>query len=126
MHTDRELWRYLDEELAPADARALEVTAGKDPGLARRLDELRTMGREVAAGAPPPPAGFSKRVVAALTGHPSAPPLDLDEARRFLKRALVAAVILGAVGLAYIAFGLLPDLLAPDPMTANPLLGGGR
>ena len=125
MYTDRELWRFLDKEMDPADALALEAAAERDPTLARRLDELAMLGHHVAAGAPTPPAGFAERV-AALAGHASAPLLDLDDARRFMKRALIAAAILGAVGLAYLAFGLLPDLLAPDPMTANPLLGGGR
>jgi len=125
MHTDRELWRFLDKEMEPADALALEAAAEKDPALARRLDELAMLGHQVAAGAPAPPAGFAGRV-AALAGRTPAPLLDLDDARRFMKRALIAAAVLGAVGLAYLAFGLLPDLLAPDPMTANPLLGGGR
>ena len=124
MHSEQELWKYLDGELEAAQAAAIEQSAREDEALGRRLDEMRILKSEVVAGAPQPPADFPARVaILAARGFP-APVLDIEDARRFLRKTLVAAALLGAVGLAYLAFGWLPEFLEPSPMQANPLLGG--
>jgi anti-sigma factor RsiW len=125
MRSDRELWKYLDGELTPEEASAIAAELERDPALKGRLNELEALSADVAAGAPEPPAGFAGKVAAMATLATPVPALDLDEARRFARRALVAAAVLGAVGLAYLAFGLLPDVLdTAQPLQASPLLGG--
>ena len=52
--------------------------------------------------------------------------LDLEEARRFLRRALVAAALIGALGIGYLALEFVPSLLEPAPLQASPLLGGKK
>ena len=126
MHSEQELWRYLDGEMGAAEAEAIEAAAQSDEALRGRIDELRTIKTEVLAGAPEPTPDFAARVaaMAANAGRSLAPVLDLDEARRYLKRVLVAAAILGAVGMAYLFLGWLPEFLEPSQIQANPLLGG--
>ena len=124
MHSEQELWRYLDGELPAEETKAIETSAATDDVLRARLDEMRALKKEVLAGAPTPPAGFAARVALLAQRMPNTPLLDMEDARRFLKRTLVAAAVLGAVGLAYLAFGWLPDILEPPPIQANPLLGG--
>jgi anti-sigma factor RsiW len=126
MHSERELWKYLDGEMSAAEAEAIAAAAQSDEALRGRIDELRAIKAEVLAGAPEPAPDFAERVaaMAATAVQSLAPVLDLDEARRYLRRVLVAAAILGAVGMAYLCLGWLPDLLEPPRIQANPLLGG--
>ncbi|MHC4490846.1 MAG: hypothetical protein ACYTDU_04395 [Planctomycetota bacterium] len=113
----------MDGELSAAQAEAIEAAAAADPGLRRRLEELRARKEAVLAGAPRPPPGFAAEVVARAAGLAPAPVLDLEDARRLLRRALVAAVVLAAVGLAIFALEVLPT--AFEPIHAeNPLLRG--
>lgn len=123
MWPDETLWRYLDGELPAAEASALENAALKDPLLRARLDESRALKAAVGDGAPRPPPGFSRRVAAAAA---SAPLLawDAEEARRFLRRALAAAVILAALGLLALAGRYGPELFGATPVyaTDDPIL----
>ncbi len=123
MHSEQELWKYLDGEMSAAEAESIEAAAQRDEALRQRIDELKAIKEEVLAGAPEPPPGFAERVAAMAAARSEVPVIDLAEARRFLRRMLVAAAILGAVGLAYLFMGWLPDLLEPSQMQANPLLG---
>jgi len=122
------LWRHVDGELPPAEVAEIEAAAGADPALARRIEEMRLIKRAVLRGAPEPSAGFADRVVArALQPEPRGAALvDLQEARRFLRRALVAAAILAALGLTYLAVEVVPSLLQPPQLHADPLLGGRK
>jgi len=125
MHDDATLWKLLDGELSAAQAEAIEAAAAADPGLRRRLEELRAQKEAVLAGAPRPSPGFAAKVVARAAGLAPAPVLDLDDARRLLRRALVAALVMAAVGLAMFALEVLPT--AFEPIHAdNPLLRGGK
>ena len=117
MFSDTQLWKYVDGE-ANGD---VERAAREDASLQARIDQMRAIKAEIVGGAPAPSAGFADRVVA-LAGQP--PVFDLAEARRILKRALVAAAVLAAIGLAYLAVEVGPELLAPSRLQANPLLGG--
>ena len=123
-HDDSQLWRYLDGEMAPADAEALERDRAADPELDARLDDLQLLSDAVLDDAPTPPAGFGTRVAAAArlqgVSPQSAEVLDLQ---RFLRRALIAAALLAALGLGYLAFEVVPDLMQP-PLQAgsDPLL----
>jgi anti-sigma factor RsiW len=119
------LWKLLDGELPAAEAEAIEAAAAADPGLRRRLEELRALKEGILAGAPRPSPGFAARVAARAAGLAPAPVLDLEDARRLLRRALVAAVVLAAIGLAVFALEVLPA--AFEPVHAdNPLLRGGK
>jgi anti-sigma factor RsiW len=122
---DATLWKLLDGELSGAQADAIEAAADADPGLRRRLDELRAIKDGVLAGAPRPPPGFADKVAARAAGLAPAPVLDLEDARRLLRRALVAAVVLAAVGLAFFTIEVLPAVLEPIH-AENPLLRGGK
>ncbi len=124
MHDDATLWKLLDGELTAAEAEALEAAASADPGLRRRLEELRARKEAVLAGAPRPPPGFAARVAARAAGLAQAPVLDLEDARRLLRRALVAAAVLAAVGLAVFAVEVLPTVFAEPIHAENPLLRG--
>ncbi len=126
MRTDRLLWQLLDGDLPDAEAARLRAEAATDPVLASRIAALAELKRGILAGTPPVPPGFSRRIEAlARLGGP-APSVDLAEMRRFLRRALVAAAILGAVGLAYLAAAVVPRLLTPPPLHAQDSLLGGR
>ncbi|MHC4223228.1 MAG: hypothetical protein ACYSUN_04490 [Planctomycetota bacterium] len=123
MYNDEQLWKFLDGEASDAEARAIAESAAADPALERRIEQLRAVKREVLAGAPEPPPGFPGRVAALATQGTQASILDMEDARRFLKGALVAAAILAAVGLAFLAFEVLPGWIEPPPISAhNPLL----
>lgn len=122
MYDDRTIWRHLDGELRDAEARAFEDAVGKDPALARRIAELREVSAAVRGGVPKPPPDFAARVVARAMAGPTAPVFPLDEARRFLRQVVVAAAILAAAGLAYLAVEVLPKVLGA-PVMADPLLG---
>jgi anti-sigma factor RsiW len=122
---DATLWKLLDGELSAAEADAIEAAAAADPGLRRRLEELSAQKQAVLAGAPRPPPGFAARVVAKAARLAPAPVLDLEDARRLLRRALVAAVVLAAVGLTFFVLEVLPT--AFEPIHAeNPLLRGEK
>ncbi len=125
MYEDATLWKLLDGELPAAEAEALEAAAAADPGLRRRIEELRMHKEAVLAGAPRPPPGFAAKVAARAAGLAPAPVLDLEEARRLLRGALVAAAVLAAVGLAFFAIEVLPTLFEPI-YADNPLLRGGK
>jgi len=118
------LWRYLDGECAADEAARLEAAAAADPALARRIEDLRAVRDEVReelfAGAPRLPEEFPDRVVEAARALPRGDVIDLAEARRFLKRALVAAALLGAIGLTYLAVEVLPDLFGLPTLQARP------
>lgn len=122
MYPDKTLWKLLDGDLPPAEASAISAAAEKDPALKRRIEDLRLLKAGVLAGAPEPPAGFAERVVALAATLKPAPIVDLLEVRRFLRRALVAAAVLAALGLVYMAVEVVPDLFRPD-MYADRLLG---
>jgi len=122
MYDDRTIWRHLDGELPEAEARALEDAATRDPALGRRMAELREVAAAVRGGVPKPPPDFAARVVARALAGPVAPVLPLEEARRFLRRVVVAAAIMAAVGLAYLAIEVLPKVLKA-PLSAESLLG---
>jgi len=125
MRTDRQIWQLLDGDLTDAEAARLRAEAADDATLAARIAALEEIKRGILAGTPPVPPGFARRIEAlALLGGP-APSIDLAEARRFLRRSLVAAAILGALGLAYLAASVGPRLFTPPPLHAqDPLLGG--
>jgi anti-sigma factor RsiW len=121
MHPDDDtLWRYVYGESPPDEAARIEDDARTDAALARRIEDLRVVRHELLAGAPELPDDFPDRVVAAALERPVATLVDLAEARRFLRRALVAAALLGAIGLTYLAVEVLPDLLAPSALQAHP------
>jgi anti-sigma factor RsiW len=121
MYDDRTIWRHLDGELPEAEARAFEAAAAKDPALARRIAELREVSAAVRGGVPKPPPDFAAKVVARAMAGPIAPVLPLDEARRFLRRVVVAAAILAAAGVAYLAAEILPKVLETPLWADNPL-----
>lgn len=120
MVDDRTLWRRLDGELPEAEAQALDAAAARDPGLARRMAELSEISVAARRGVPRPPPDFAARVVARAMAGPVAPVLDLDDARRFLRRVVVAAAVLAALGLAYLAAEVLPKVIEA-PLLADPL-----
>jgi anti-sigma factor RsiW len=123
MLSEEMLWKYVEGELAPVQAGEIEELERTDEVVRRRLADIRTIRQEWLADAPQPPDGFPDRVALLATRLPKAPVIHLDEVRRFLRKALVAAAILAAVGLAYLAFEVAPDWLEPAPMQASPLLG---
>ncbi|MHC4953158.1 MAG: hypothetical protein ACYTGZ_04655 [Planctomycetota bacterium] len=123
--TDAQLWRFVDGELAPADAAAVEQAASTDSAIAARIDGMRTMSAAVLDGAPRPPAGFAAKVAATarLRGAPA--PAEILEMRQFVRRILIAAAIVAAVGLTYMAVDVVPDLVdrlvaEPDPLLERP------
>ncbi len=124
-----DIWLYVDGELPPADADAIEAQAARDPVLQERIDEARLIRAAVLEGAPHPSHGFAAKVAArAQLRAPQPkqqilqPTQQVLEMRRFLRRVLVAAAILAAVGIAYMAIEVVPDLV--DGLTAgsDPLL----
>ncbi|MHC4816746.1 MAG: hypothetical protein ACYTF8_01625 [Planctomycetota bacterium] len=125
MYDDTTLWKLLDGELHAEQAEAIEAAAAADPGLRRRLEELRAQKEAVLAGAPRPSPGFAAKVVARAAGLAPAPVLDLEDARRLLRRALIAALVLAAVGLAIFSVEVLPTAFKPIHAD-NPLLRGGK
>jgi hypothetical protein len=121
MYDDRTLWKHLDGALPAAESATIETAAAADPVLLRRLEELRGLSAAMRAGVPRPPAGFADRVVARALAAPAAAALDLEEARRFLRRVLVAAAVLAALGLAYLAVDVIPKILDTPLHADNPL-----
>ncbi len=112
MHTDEELSRFLEGGLSPQRASALAAAIDRDPGLDSRIAELRILKEQLFAGAPPPPPDFPERVARlAAAARPAA--LDLDAARRFLRRLAWAAAILAAIGVTALATRLLPEVRRP-------------
>ena len=120
--SDAQLWRFLDGELSEAEATRIERDAAAEPALAARLDELRAIGSGVLAGAPRPPSGFAAKVAASAQVRGAAPPAELLEMRRFARRVLVAAAVLAAVGLAYLALDFVPDVFDRLVAGSDPLL----
>jgi anti-sigma factor RsiW len=120
MYDFRTLWRRLDGELPEAEAEALDAAAARDPALGRRIEELRGIAAAVRGGVPKPPPDFAARVTARAVAGPLAPVLVLDEARRFLRRVVVAAAVLAAVGLYYLVAEVLPKVVEA-PLLAGPL-----
>jgi len=120
MYDDRTIWRHLDGEMPEAEARAFEEARGKDTALARRMAELSEVSAAVRGGVPKPPPDFAARVVARAMAGPVAPVFPLDEARRFLRRVIVAAAILAAVGATYLAIKVVPSLVNTS-LWADPL-----
>jgi len=124
MHDEATLWKLLDRELPPAEAAAIEQEAKDDPALRARIEELRAIKAGTLDGAPQPPPGFADRIAERSRDLQPAPVLDLEDARRFLRRALVAAAVLAAVGLTYLAIEVVPDLVREPVYADNPLLPG--
>jgi len=120
MYDDRTLWRRLDGELPAAEAEALDTAAARDPALGRRIEELRGIAAAARGGVPKPPPDFAARVVARAVAGPVAPVLALDEARRFLRKVVVAAAVLAALGLFYLVADVLPKIVE-TPVLADPL-----
>jgi anti-sigma factor RsiW len=114
-YTDAQLWCYLDGEMAATDAEALERAVALNAADSERLDELRLISDTILDGAPTPPAGFGARVAAASQLQGSTPrSVELLDLQRFVRRALIAAALLAAVGLGYLAFEVLPDLVSSE------------
>ncbi|MHC4937402.1 MAG: anti-sigma factor [Planctomycetota bacterium] len=112
-YTDSHLWRYLDGLLPPPDAEAIEREARDDERLAARIDELRLIGETVREGAPAPPPGFAKRVAATAQLRGATPrSAEVLDLRRFVRRVLVAAAVLAALGIGYLAVEVVPDIVA--------------
>ena len=122
MPDQTEVWRYVDGEMSAADAAALEADAAEDPALRALIDEARLIREAVLEGAPRPSAGFAGKVVARAQLQGVQPGAQVLELRRFLRRVLVAAAVMAAVGIAYMAIEVVPDLV--DGLTAgsDPLL----
>ena len=116
--SDQRLWAYLDGEAGADERAAIEAAAADDAALATRLAEMRILKDEVLAGAPKPPADFADQVVAVAEQN-AAPILYLREAHRMLRRALIAAAILAAVGLGLLAASMVPDLFESAPIQAS-------
>jgi len=123
LSSEEMLWKYVEGELTPVQASEIEELESQDEAIRRRLADIRAIRDELLAGAPTPPDGFPERMAVLAERLPKAPVIHLDEARRFLRKALVAASILAALGLTYLAFEVAPDWLEPPPMQASPLLG---
>ncbi|HEX5137597.1 MAG TPA: hypothetical protein VFY93_11525 [Planctomycetota bacterium] len=121
MYDDRTIWRHLDGEMPEAEAKAFAEARVKDTALARRITELSEVSAAVRGGVPKPPPDFAARVVARAMKGPVAPVLPLDEARRFLRRVVVAAAILAAVGVALFAIKILPSLVETPLWAWDPL-----
>ena len=114
-YSDPKLWLYLDGEMAEADAEALEHDVALSAALSDRLDELRLIADAVLDGAPTPPAGFGARVAAASQLQGSTPrSAEILDLQRLVRRMLIAAALLAAVGLSYLAFEVLPDLVSSE------------
>lgn len=112
-YTDSHLWRYLDGLLPADDAEAIEREASGDEILAARIDELRLIGEAVRDGSPTPPPGFANRIAATAQLRGASPrSAEVLDLRRFARRVLVAAAVLAALGLGYIAFEVVPDIVA--------------
>jgi len=124
-YTDSQLWRYLDGVLPAADAESIEHAANQDATLAARLDELRLIGEAVRDGAPTAPPGFANRVAATAQLRGASPrSAEILDLRRFVRRALIAAALLAALGLGYIVVEVVPDIVA-NRLSAktDPLMG---
>ncbi len=124
-YTDSQLWRYLDGVLPAADAESIEHAANQDATLAARLDELRLIGEAVRDGAPAAPPGFANRVAATAQLRGASPrSAEILDLRRFVRRALIAAALLAALGLGYIVVEVVPDIVA-NRLSAktDPLMG---
>ena len=119
---ESEVWRYVDGEMSPAESEATEARAAKDPALQALIDEARLIRSAVLEGAPRPSAGFAAKVAARAQLRGVQPSAQVLELRRFLQRTLVAAAVLAALGVAYMAIEVVPDLV--DGLTAgsDPLL----
>ncbi len=101
MYDDKILWKHLDGELPAAESEAIAAAAGRDEALRARLHGLRTIRAGVLEGAPTPNSGFADRVIARIA-KPQTPLFDLDEARRFLRKMVIAAAVLAALGMSYL------------------------
>ncbi len=124
-YTDSQLWRYLDGVLPAADAESIEHAANQDATLAARLDDLRLIGEAVRDGAPSAPPGFANRVAATAQLRGASPrSAEILDLRRFVRRALIAAALLAALGLGYIVVEVVPDIVA-NRISAHtdPLMG---
>ncbi len=118
MYSDEQIWRYVDGLMEAGDAQRLKQQAQADEELQARIEQCRLIRSEVLAGAPEPPPDFAAELARRAA---AAPVLDLAEARRVLKRALVAAALLAAVGLALLAMEALPGILRAEETIAEPL-----
>ena len=121
-YSDADLWRYLDGELDAPAAEALERAAAADAELADRLDSLRLMSASILDDAPTAPEGFANRIAAQAqlqSMSAPAPSEDWVDLQRFVRRALIAAAIMAALGLGYLALEVVPDLVSPE-ISASP------
>ena len=124
LYSDSQLWRYLDGAMAPDDAEQLEREAQAAPVLAERLDDLRLIGQAIRDGVPAAPTGFATRVAATAQLRGASPrSAEVVDLRRFVRRALIAAAVLAAFGLGYIAVEVVPEIMASHLRAASdPLL----
>jgi len=120
--SDAQLWRYVDGELSPDAKITMERAAAADASLAERIAAMRAMSEAVLDGTPRPPAGFAAKVAANSQLRGARPPAELMEMRLFARRVLAAAAILAAVGLAYMAMDVVPDLVDRLVAGTDPLL----
>jgi len=118
-HDDKTLWKLLDGELPEFEAQAITAAAKDDAALRGRIAELRALRQAMRDDAPTPPPGFASRVAALAARPPKAPLLDLEDANRFLRRLLVAAAILAALGVGYLVAEVVPTLFQ-QPISASP------
>jgi len=123
---DATLWKLVDGELPPDEAEAIRAAAAEDPALRRRIEVLEAAKAGILGDAPRPPPDFAARLAVRAATLAPAPVLDLEDARRFLRRALVAAALLAALGLTALAVEVVPDLFRAPPVSAepNPFLPG--
>ena len=125
-YSDTHLWRYLDGALPAPDTEAIERESETDAELAGRIDELRLIGDAIREGVPTPPPGFGTRVAATaqLRGTTGPRAAEFADLQQFVRRALVAAAVLAALGLGYLAFEVMPDIMASHLQAApDPLMG---
>lgn len=117
--------RHVDGELAPAAAAAFVVRLAAEPALRQRVESLQALRAGFVAGresGPRPRPDFASKVLASVRQLPSRQQLEqagaVGGAVTFCRRLLLAAALLGGVGLAW-GTGLF-DGGAPQELHATP------
>ncbi len=120
-----QLQRYLDGELPPDDAAACTARLAADPAFRRRHDEARALRAAFTAARGADrrvSAGFTANVLAAARRLPSREELQQHDVvgggTAFCRRILLAAAVLGALGLLWRS-GIVSDP-RPDTLQATP------
>src|SRR5215470_3384829 len=110
--SDRDLLlqAYVDGELSPADALAMERELARDAALAARLARLTALRTRIARNLPPVtmPPGLGARITSTLGLRQQPAALELGEWRRLAATIVLAAGI--GSGATFFA------LQAPDPV----------